>query len=72
MAEDAADLGRLRLRMPLLALWGRDGAVGRCFDVIGAWRAWADDVRGEALPGGHYIPEEAPEALLLKLFEHLA
>jgi haloacetate dehalogenase len=72
IAQDAADLGRLKLTLPLLALWGRDGAVGRCFDVIGAWRAWADDVRGEALPCGHYIPEEAPEALLGKLMEHLA
>jgi haloacetate dehalogenase len=25
------------------------------------WRDWADDVRGRALPGGHYVPEEAPD-----------
>ena len=27
----------------------------------------ADDVRGEALPCGHYIPEEAPDALLARV-----
>jgi haloacetate dehalogenase len=67
LAQDTADLGRLRIKAPVLALWGADGAVGKCFDVLGSWRAWADDVRGEAVASGHYIPEEAGDALL----EHL-
>ncbi|HUG24288.1 alpha/beta fold hydrolase [Piscinibacter sp.] len=54
----------LRLTMPLLALWGADGVVNRCFDPLALWRRVATDVRGEALPCGHYIPEEAPDALL--------
>jgi haloacetate dehalogenase len=54
----------LRLTMPLLALWGTDGVVNRCFDPLALWRRVATDVRGEALPCGHYIPEEAPDALL--------
>ena len=29
-----------------------------------AWRAWADDLRGEAIDAGHYLAEEAPEAVL--------
>jgi len=53
-----------RLAMPLLALWGANGIVQRCFDPLAEWRKVADDVRGQALPCGHYIPEEAPEALL--------
>ena len=60
--EDRA-AGR-RLRMPLLALWGREGVVHRCFEPLALWRGVADDVRGEALPCGHYIPEEAPDQLL--------
>jgi haloacetate dehalogenase len=55
----------------MLALWGAQGAVGKCFDVLASWREWADDVRGEALPSGHYIPEECPEALLALLKAHL-
>jgi haloacetate dehalogenase len=25
------------------------------------WGEWADDVKGRALPCGHYLAEEAPE-----------
>jgi len=57
------DAGR-RLAMPLLALWGEQGVVHRCFDPLAEWRRVADDVRGGPLPCGHYIAEEAPEALL--------
>jgi haloacetate dehalogenase len=63
LAQDAADLGRLKMHCPVLALWGSEGAVGRNFDVLASWRDWADDVRGEALPCGHYIPEECPDML---------
>jgi haloacetate dehalogenase len=34
------------------------------FDCLADWRAVADDVRGEALPCGHFIPEEAPQQSL--------
>ena len=27
------------------------------------WRGWADDLSAVQLPGGHFIPEEAPEEL---------
>jgi haloacetate dehalogenase len=60
--HDDADEGAL-VRAPLLALWGRDGAVGRCFDVLKLWRERASDVRGHALPGGHYLAEELPDAV---------
>lgn len=53
-----------KLEMPLLALWGADGVVGRCFDPLAEWQKVAADVRGQALPCGHYIAEEAPDALL--------
>ena len=72
MAQDAADLGRLKITCPLLALWGSEGAVGKNFDVLASWRDWAGDVQGRAVPGGHYIPEEAPGELLALLFGHFA
>lgn len=63
--HDRADLERdNRVSCPLLVLWGRDGTVGRCFEPLEEWSQVAVDVRGRALPCGHYIPEEAPEALL--------
>jgi haloacetate dehalogenase len=65
LEHDRADLaaGR-RLEMPLLALWGADGVVGRCFEPLKEWQKVANDVRGYALPSGHYIAEEAPDSLL--------
>ena len=57
------DAGK-RLETPLMVLWGEEGVVHRCFDPLKEWREVATQVEGEALPCGHYIPEEAPEALL--------
>jgi haloacetate dehalogenase len=64
------DAGRM-LDTPLLVLWGRDGVVARCFDPLREWRRLAAHVDGEALPCGHYIPEEAPEALLARALPFL-
>ena len=68
LEHDRADreVGR-RLSMPLEVLWGKHGVVERCFDPLAEWRAVAEDVRGEALPCGHYLPEEAPD----EVFRHL-
>ncbi len=57
------DAGR-QLGMPLLVLWGEQGVVHRCFKPLTEWQGVAANVRGHALPCGHYIAEEAPDALL--------
>ncbi|MFE7438961.1 alpha/beta fold hydrolase [Streptomyces chartreusis] len=61
--RDEADHARgLRLRAPLLALWGQEGGLGGR-DVVGIWKEHHADpslVSGRAVPGGHYVPEEAP------------
>jgi len=54
------DAGR-RVRCPLLALWGAHGVIERCFEPLDEWRRVADDVRGRALPAGHYLAEEVPD-----------
>lgn len=65
LEHDRADraAGR-RVSAPLRVLWGAEGAVGRCFDVLALWREAAEHVTGRAVPCGHYIAEEAPETLL--------
>ncbi len=65
------DAGR-RLIQPLLVLWGALGVVHRCFQPLEEWRRVAEDVRGEPLSCGHYIPEEAPDALLDRAMPFLA
>ena len=64
------DAGRM-LPMPLLALWGEEGVVHRCFKPLDEWRRVALNAEGEALPCGHYIAEEAPEALLARTLPFL-
>jgi haloacetate dehalogenase len=64
---DTADLNR-KLEMP-----SATSSVGKRFaDPLGLWRLRANDVRGEALPTGHYVNEEAPDQMLawfLRFFE---
>ncbi len=64
--HDRAD-ARTKLAMPLLAIWGRRGVVGRQFDCLAEWRRVARDVRGIALDCGHFVPEERPRETLAAL-----
>ena len=60
------DAGR-RVGCPLLVLWGANGVIEKCFRPLDEWRRVADDVRGRALPGGHYLPEELPDEVAAEL-----
>ena len=65
--HDAADRERGHtIRCPVLALWSRDTALDDWYadagGPLGIWRRWAGDVRGEAVPGGHFFPEVQPAA----------
>jgi haloacetate dehalogenase len=54
-----------RIACPVLVLWSGRGALNTWYQDAGGplalWRAWADDVRGRPLEGGHFFPEETPE-----------
>jgi len=70
--HDRADLAAGRMvACPLLALWGEQGVVGKVVDPLTEWRRVARDVRGKALPCGHYVAEEAPELLLAEVLPFL-
>jgi haloacetate dehalogenase len=62
LAHDEADQ-HLRVECPLLVLWGEKGVVHRLFQPLDDWRAVATNVRGRSLPCGHYLAEEAPDAV---------
>jgi haloacetate dehalogenase len=66
LTHDRADRGR-KIAMPLLVLWGRRSSQGSGYDVLGVWRDHAEDVRGQAIDSGHFIPEEAPDAAFAAL-----
>ena len=70
LQHDEADLDQ-KVACPLLALWSERGVVGRRYNVLETWRERANDVRGKALSGGHFLPEEAPEETYEALREFL-
>ena len=76
LEHDDADRGT-RLSCPVLVLWAgnmpkRPGwQTGSALDMLSVWQARAEDVRGRALDCGHFIPEEAPEALITELLDFL-
>jgi haloacetate dehalogenase len=63
---------KTRLTMPVLVLWGKHGVIEALFDCLADWREVAADVRGRALPCGHFIAEEKPRELLAELRRFLA
>jgi haloacetate dehalogenase len=62
---------RCRITGPTLAPWGRHGTIERCFNPLKDWAERAENVRGCALNCGHYLPEEAPDEVLLELMKFL-
>ena len=62
---------RRKLQMPVLVLWGRQGVIQRMFRPLADWREVARDVRGRALPCGHFLPEEAPRQTLREIARFL-
>jgi len=71
LVHDRADR-RKKLKMPVLALWGKEGVVEKMFDCLEDWREVAEDVSGRALPCGHFLPEEAPAATLKEIARFIA
>ncbi len=69
LVHDEGDLDR-KITCPVLALWGEHGMMERHFDVIDCWRdRAAGAVSGHALPCGHFLAEEKPEATARALLD---
>jgi haloacetate dehalogenase len=71
LRHDEDDM-HLKVRCPLLVLWGSKGFVNRTYDVLRVWRDRAEQVEGGALDCGHFLPEEAPEAVCEQLLRFFA
>jgi haloacetate dehalogenase len=64
-----------RLTQPLAVRWGAHGAVARCFDVPALWHdahGGPAHIDARAMPCGHYIAEELPEALAADVIDFFA
>lgn len=60
---DKADFGRRTISCPVLVIWGGNSHVGRHFKALEAWAPWAPDLRGFAVPTGHYPAEQRPDLI---------
>jgi haloacetate dehalogenase len=63
--EEDHQAGR-RITAPTLILWGRRSHTGRFYggDLLSIWRGEASDVSGGPIDTGHYLAEEAPQAVI--------
>src|SRR5207237_245117 len=62
--DGTADLAAGRkIRCPVLVLRSADGPLETWYPEgpLALWRQWADEVAGNAVEGGHFFPEAAPE-----------
>ena len=76
LEHDDADRGK-KLQCPVLVLWGgvmpkRPGwQTGTSLDMLTVWRNRAEQVTGQAMHCGHFIPEERPDELVQALLDFL-
>jgi haloacetate dehalogenase len=56
------DAGR-KIACPVLALWAAGGPLEAWYPEgpLALWRQWSDNVSGQAVDGGHFFPEVAPQ-----------
>ena len=59
--HDAADLHR-RVEAPALVLYGADGPMARSYDVGATWADRLVLVEVQGIPGGHFFPDQSPDA----------
>lgn len=72
--HDMEDLER-KVTCPALVLYGRDGAMAQLLDVPATWVNRLADMDDVAIDGGHFFPDQSPdatcEAMLGFLREHM-
>lgn len=73
LAHDEADIAAGRtLSCPVFALWGETGIPSRGASPLEAWAALAPGITGAAVPGGHFVCEEAPKAVIAAVLPFLS
>ena len=70
---DEADLAAGRtIAAPCLVLWGTDYVGQAAASPLDLWRPLAPHVAGTAIPAGHFLAEESPDATLEQMLTFLA
>jgi len=61
-----------RIKAPTLVLWGASGIAQSAETPLTVWEGWCDDLRGEAIRAGHFLPEENPADTITALARFFA
>jgi len=69
---DTADhRARRKIATPLHVIWGARSHTGSVHgDVLSVWRNCATNPAGGPIDCGHYVPEEAPNAVFSAFMHH--
>jgi haloacetate dehalogenase len=63
--DQATRAAGIKVRCPMLALWGAKGKIGTWYDALAIWREYCSaEVIGGPTQSGHYIAEESPAEVL--------
>jgi haloacetate dehalogenase len=66
--DRASRAGGIKIRCPLLVLWGKKARIEAWYDAIGIWKQYCSaEVTGGSINSGHYLVEEAPREVLERL-----
>jgi len=60
-----------KINCPLLILWGKNGFVGKKYDLLNTWAECANQISGKAIDCGHFLPEEAPQETYKSIYNFL-
>ena len=73
--DDEDRAARRQITCPTLVLWAEHGPLDEWYTdaggPLGIWARWATDVSGQPIAGGHFFPEQNPDATLLALHQFL-
>jgi haloacetate dehalogenase len=68
--DRASRAAGIKIKCPLLVLWGKKGKIGQWYDALALWRQYCTaPVTGGPIESGHYLAEEAPEAVAERFLE---
>ena len=70
-ADDASRSKGETISCPTLVLWGKSGIPASGASPLDAWKVFAPEAEGMAIPSGHFLAEENPAETLVALQEFL-
>jgi haloacetate dehalogenase len=70
-ADDADRAAGRQIQCPTFVIWGSSGFPAMIADPLAPWREYCPDVTGQAVAGGHFLPEENAPGTLAALMAAL-